>query len=204
VKDHGAKGDGSADDTEAVQSALWAATAANLIYFPAGSYIITSTLFVPPHARMTGEVWSQLVAAGTFFADMKNPKPMVRVGNPGDSGTVEISDMLFTSIGALPGLVLMEWNVRAQQQGSVSIWDAHFRVGGAYGSGSSFKLTPLSLFSNSLFFFFLLFAGTMSTVEANNKHRTSGSSVPQDNVDFIWLYCGRHDASHHAAVQWLL
>jgi hypothetical protein len=42
--------------------------------------------------------------------------------------------MLFTSIGALPGLVLAEWNVQAESPGSVGIWDAHFRVGGAYGT----------------------------------------------------------------------
>ncbi|KAG6009923.1 hypothetical protein E4U21_000694 [Claviceps maximensis] len=59
---------------------------------------------------------------------------MVQVGNPGDSGIVEIPDILFTSIGALPGLIMMEWNVRAKEQGSVGIWDAHFRVGGSYGS----------------------------------------------------------------------
>ncbi|KAK2616718.1 hypothetical protein QQS21_000330 [Conoideocrella luteorostrata] len=134
VKDYGAKGDGVTDDTSAIVAALAVATTSNLIYFPAGSYIVTTTLLVPPHTRMTGEVWSQIVASGEYFADLKNPKPMVRVGNPGDIGTVEISDMLFTSTGALPGLVLMEWNVQAETQGSVGIWDAHFRLGGAYGS----------------------------------------------------------------------
>ena len=68
---------------------------------------------------MTGQVWSQIVASGTFFADAANPQVMVRVGNPNDKGTVEISDMLFTSIGALPGLVMVEWNVQASTQGSV-------------------------------------------------------------------------------------
>jgi glucan 1,3-beta-glucosidase len=59
---------------------------------------------------------------------------MVRVGAPNDTGTVEISDMLFTSIGALPGLIMVEWNVQAETQGSVGMWDAHFRVGGAIGT----------------------------------------------------------------------
>jgi hypothetical protein len=86
---------------------------------------------------MTGEVWSQLVASGTYFADMSNPKPMIQVGKVGDIGTVEISDMLFTSIGALPGLVLVEWNVQAEMPGSVGMWDTHFRVGGAYGTGNT-------------------------------------------------------------------
>jgi polygalacturonase len=41
VKDHGAKGDGKTDDTAAVAAVLAMATINNLIYFPAGSYIIT-------------------------------------------------------------------------------------------------------------------------------------------------------------------
>lgn len=119
------------------------ATSSNVIYFPAGSYIITSTITLPKTIRMTGQVWSQLVASGSFFADMMNPKPMIRVGEPGDAGTVEISDMLFTSVGALPGLILMQWNVQAERQGSVGMYDAHFRVGGAYGSS---KFTLLNIY----------------------------------------------------------
>lgn len=83
---------------------------------------------------MTGQVWSQLVASGSYFANASAPQVMIRVGEPNSVGTVEISDMLFTSVGALPGLVMMEWNVRAETQGSVGMWDAHFRVGGAIGT----------------------------------------------------------------------
>lgn len=137
VKDHGALGNGVHDDTAAIKAALALATTSNLIYFPAGSYIVTSTIVIPPNTRITGEVWSQLVASGTYFANMSNPKPMIQVGKVGDIGTVEISDMLFTSIGALPGLVLVEWNVQAETPGSVGMWDTHFRVGGAYGTGKA-------------------------------------------------------------------
>ena len=49
---------------------------------------------------------------------------MLKVGNYGDVGTAEISDMLFTSKGALPGLVMVEWNMAADSQGSVSL--GHF------------------------------------------------------------------------------
>lgn len=41
VKDHGAKGDGVSDDTSAIAAVLKLATTSNLIYFPAGSYLIT-------------------------------------------------------------------------------------------------------------------------------------------------------------------
>ncbi|KID60715.1 LysM domain-containing protein, partial [Metarhizium brunneum ARSEF 3297] len=112
VKDHGVKGDGVGDDTAAINSVMRMASTSKLIYFPAGSYIVTGTIHVPSHALITGEVWSQIVASGPFFQDMKNPKPMVKVGNDGDQGT----------------------NVAAEDQGSVAMFDAHFRVGGAYGS----------------------------------------------------------------------
>ncbi|PYH85075.1 exo-1,3-beta-D-glucanase [Aspergillus uvarum CBS 121591] len=144
VKDHGAAGDGTTDDTAAIVAALALATTDNLIYFPPGSYIVTSTIVIPAHTRITGQVWSQLVASGDYFADMTSPKVMIQVGNPGDVGTVEISDMLFTSIGELPGLVMMEWNVQAEIQGSVGIWDSHFRVGGAYGTKLQLADCPIN------------------------------------------------------------
>jgi hypothetical protein len=134
VKSFGAKGDGRTDDTVAIQNALNAATDNNVIYFPSGSYIITSTVKVPSTCRITGRVWSQLVAKGSAFADMSHPTPMIQVGQPGETGTVEFSDMLFTSIGPLPGLVMVEWNVAASKTGSVGMWDTHFRLGGAIGT----------------------------------------------------------------------
>jgi glucan 1,3-beta-glucosidase len=42
VKAHGVKGDGTTDDTAAIAAVLAMATVDNLIYFPAGSYIVTS------------------------------------------------------------------------------------------------------------------------------------------------------------------
>lgn len=47
---------------------------------------------------------------------------------------MEISDFLFTVKGATAGAVLVEWNVHESIQGSVAMWDCHFRVGGAIGS----------------------------------------------------------------------
>jgi glucan 1,3-beta-glucosidase len=144
VKSYGALGDGVHDDTAAIVSALALATTSNLIYFPPGSYIITSTIIIPPHALITGQVWSQLVASGPYFANMAAPKPMIQVGKAGDLGTVEISDILFTSIGELPGLIMVEWNVQAEEKGSVGIWDSHFRVGGAYGTKLQVAQCPMT------------------------------------------------------------
>jgi polygalacturonase len=46
VRDYGAKGDGSTDDTEAVQRAFSDLRVGDTLYFPAGTYLITSTLAV--------------------------------------------------------------------------------------------------------------------------------------------------------------
>src|SRR5690348_4237531 len=48
VKDYGAKGDGTTDDTAAIQSAINVSTTANprAIFFPAGTYKITAALTV--------------------------------------------------------------------------------------------------------------------------------------------------------------
>ncbi|KAI1295256.1 exo-1,3-beta-D-glucanase [Xylaria venustula] len=143
VKTLGAKGDGVTDDTAIIAKAFAMATSTNLVYFPAGSYIITKTLTMNSGTRITGEVWSQLVAYGDFFANETDPQPMLQVGLPGDTGIIEISDMLFTSIGALPGLVLVQWNIAADEQGSAALWDAHFRLGGADGTKLQVSECPM-------------------------------------------------------------
>jgi len=76
-----------------------------------------------------------LMAGGdSTFQDEQNPQPMLKVGEPGDSGTVEITDLFFASKGAQPGAILVQWNMRESTQGSAAMWDSHFRVGGFSGS----------------------------------------------------------------------
>ena len=134
VKSAGAKGDGSTDDTAAIQNVLNNATSDQVVYFDHGAYIITSTVKVPKNIKITGEIWPLIMAKGSFFADQTNPKPVFQVGQPGDSGAVEMSDLIFETAGPAPGAVLMEWNVAESSQGSNGIWDVHFRVGGTAGT----------------------------------------------------------------------
>jgi len=59
---------------------------------------------------------------------MRNPRPMIRVGSPGDKGSVEISDLLFTASGPTAGMVAVEWNIEADSKGSAGMWGAKFVV----------------------------------------------------------------------------
>ncbi|KAH9207216.1 pectate lyase superfamily protein-domain-containing protein [Leptodontidium sp. 2 PMI_412] len=137
VKDYGATGDGSTDDTAAFQKALYASVG-KILFVDAGSYILTSTVTIPSGAKIIGETWSQLVASGSYFADASKPKVLIKVGNAGDIGNVEMQDILFTTRGATAGLVVLEWNIQADKLGSAALWDCHVRIGGATGT----QLTP--------------------------------------------------------------
>lgn len=62
VKDFGAKGDGATDDTDAINRALYElycreefSGAKKALYFPAGHYIVTDIIKIPPHATLIGE-----------------------------------------------------------------------------------------------------------------------------------------------------
>lgn len=137
VKAGGAKGDGTTDDTAALNAVLRSAAAsASVVYFPFGIYKVTGTIFVPAGSRIVGEAWPQIMGSGAYFANAAAPKVMVQVGNPGDTGFIEISDMLFTVSGPTAGAILMEWNIKQSgtNNGAVAMWDSHFRVGGGKGS----------------------------------------------------------------------
>ena len=67
-----------------------------------------------------------------------NPKVLIKVGNVGDVGDVEMQDLLFTTRGQTAGLILVEWNIKAASAGSAGLWDCHARIGGATGT----QLTP--------------------------------------------------------------
>jgi hypothetical protein len=87
VKEHSVAGDGTRDDTAAIQAVINSAAANNqLVFFPYGTYLITDTIKVPKGSRLVGEAWSQLMASGSRFADIKHPRPMIQIGVPGDVG----------------------------------------------------------------------------------------------------------------------
>ncbi|RAL59765.1 hypothetical protein DID88_000394 [Monilinia fructigena] len=132
VKSNGAKGDGTTDDTAAIQAILNKATADQVVYFDHGAYVVTDTIKVPKDIKITGEIWPMIMAKG--FNDQNNPKAVFQVGQVGDTGSVEISDMVFQTMGPAAGAILIEWNVKETSQGSAGMWDVHTRIGGSAGT----------------------------------------------------------------------
>lgn len=134
VKSAGAKGDGKTDDTKAIQDILDKAKPDEIVYFDHGAYVITSTIKVPKNIKIHGEIWPLLMASGEKFGDQENPIPMLQVGQPGDKGNVEMSDLIIETKGPAPGAILVEWNIAEETQGSVGMWDVHIRIGGSAGT----------------------------------------------------------------------
>ncbi|KAL2823403.1 pectate lyase superfamily protein-domain-containing protein [Aspergillus cavernicola] len=134
VKSAGAMGDGSTDDTAAIQSILDSVTEDQIVYFDHGAYVLTDTIKIPANIKIVGEIWPVLMANGAKFSDEQNPIPLLQVGTPGSSGAVEISDLAIQTKGPAPGAILMQWNVAESSPGAAGMWDVHFRVGGSAGT----------------------------------------------------------------------
>jgi len=116
-----------------------------LIFFDAGTYYITDTLRIPTGSQVAGEAWSVILGGGAKFQDENNPKVMVQAGAPWTRGILEITDIIFSTVGPgrlfkdhvlildlvfkAPGAILVEWNVQQpwDHQGGAGMWDTHFR-----------------------------------------------------------------------------
>lgn len=79
----GAKNDGSPSsapgNTKAINDALRVSAALNrVLLFPAGIYLVDNTVNVPVGARLTGALWSQIMATGVSFGNPNKPKVFVK------------------------------------------------------------------------------------------------------------------------------
>ncbi|KAI6371097.1 hypothetical protein MCOR25_004031 [Pyricularia grisea] len=180
----GAKGDGSTDDTNALQNAINTAQQQGLVlWIDHGIYRVTGTITIPAGSKIVGESFPVIMSSGSFFADMNNPRPVIQVGaTSGTVGRVELSDFMVSTQGAQAGATLIEWNLASTGEPS-GMWDVHTRVGGFTGSNlqvAQCLKTPGS-----------------SAVNANciaaymGMHVTKGASgLYMENV---WIWTADHD-----------
>lgn len=182
VRTQGAKGDGVTDDTAALQAVFNKYSGCAIIFVDAGTYKVTSTLKIPAGTQMVGELWSNIQASGSYFASATNPKVLAQVGNAGDTGRTEISDIVFTGVSGSAGAIMVEWNVAdaSGQQGSAAMWDVHFRHGGYTGSGIQ-ESNCAKLSGHAV---------APCTAAYLSLHLTKTSSAYLENV---WLWTADHD-----------
>ncbi|KAK6210577.1 hypothetical protein LQW54_006060 [Pestalotiopsis sp. IQ-011] len=136
VRSAGAKGDASADDTAAIQSAInSAASSGKVVFIDYGLYRLTSPISIPAGSKIVGEGYPVLMATGSYWSNINSPKPVLQVGSTsGQSGQVEMSDFVVGTQGSVPGAVLIEWNLASPSGSPSGMWDVHTRIGGFAGS----------------------------------------------------------------------
>ncbi|KAF7589366.1 hypothetical protein BBP40_004414 [Aspergillus hancockii] len=128
-------GDGQTDDTVNINKILSETKNCKVIYFPAGTYIVTDTIHVPSGTRIIGDAFASTISAvGAKFQDSGSVRAMIRLGYGGDTGVAQISDVVFTVGDILPGCQLVQVNIAGTKPGDVGFWNTHFRIGGGVGS----------------------------------------------------------------------
>lgn len=151
VRDFGARGDGVTDDTKALNAAIKAAVRANKILFvDAGIYRVTSTIIIPPGARIVGEAYANIMGSGSFFSKVSSPRPIVQVGIPGQVGQIEWSNMVVSTQGPTIGAIAIQYNLASTASNPSGLWDVHVRIGGFQGSNLQLANCPTNVGSDAI------------------------------------------------------
>ncbi|KAJ7470265.1 exo-beta-1,3-glucanase [Mycena latifolia] len=208
VRDQGAKGDGKTDDTAALKAIFAAYAGCKIIFFDAGTYVVTSTLTIPAGTQMVGEVWSVIAGKGAAFQDMNNPQVVVQVGAPGSSGVMEITDIIFSTIGPTPGAIVVEWNIKQTTQGGAGMWDSHVRLGGSAGTNLETANCPASG-SGGTTNCFAAFLGLHLTADSTAYLEGTWVWLADHDLDGdgdakLSLYSGRGILSQSAGPVWMI
>lgn len=217
VKSQGATGDGHTDDTAAIQNVLNQYAGCKIIFFDAGTYYVTNTISIPAGTQIVGEAWSVILAGGSGFQNQNSPKVVAQAGIAGSTGVMEISDMIFSTVGPAPGAILLEWNVHepSGQQGAAGLWDTHVRLGGAAGTNMQIAQCPSgtqNINCQAAFLGIHLTPGSSAylqgtwvwtadhDLDANNSPQTSiftGRGILSESAGPVWLI---GTSSEHAAL----
>jgi glucan 1,3-beta-glucosidase len=48
---------------------------------------------------MVGEAWTVIAGSGAAFQNQGKPRPVIKVGDVGSCGVVEITDIIFSTVG---------------------------------------------------------------------------------------------------------
>ncbi|TFK33476.1 exo-beta-1,3-glucanase [Crucibulum laeve] len=190
VRDLGAKGDGVTDDTAVLKDIFAKYSGCKIIFFDAGRYIVSSTITIPAGTQMVGEAWSVIAGKGSAFQDQNNPQVVVKVGAANSQGIMEITDIIFSTIGPAPGAIVVEWNVKqpANVQAGAGMWDSHIITAGTAGSNLEVSQCPKSA------------TGRFPACAAAflSLHLTTSSSA---YLEGTWVWLADHDLDGDGSTQ---
>ena len=110
VTEFGANGDGSTDDTAAVQRAL---NESEEVFFPEGNYVVSEPLKLWPTSKLFGEMWSVITlrADSVGFEDPESRKPLLEIRDAPEA-TLTICHLRFDL--RTPGGIACDWRAGEQ------------------------------------------------------------------------------------------
>ena len=209
VKDFGAVGDGTTDDTDAINRALYQIFCREInpqirrsLFFPAGVYRVTSSILIPPYATLYGEGLDNSVIQLDGSVDdstlnayvARSADSLQQIGvNIGNNGAatpqyVTISNMGFVNLDPTTDVFLVEdaVNFRFQNVSFVGpLTQANLTTEVNFTRGVAFASTT-SLVCDQIVFDGCLFSGTTYGVDTDQQ--TNG--VTFTNSKFNTLYRG--------------
>jgi hypothetical protein len=129
VRDYGAVGDGVTDDTTAIQTAI---NSAKSVFFPAGTYRVTSTIIVGTQRALKGEylqgIWTLGGASVIYgsYDDIGDGNPIMRAATTGSTQAISVENLTFRSandvssadLSAATSAGLVGFDVRGIKQGT--------------------------------------------------------------------------------------
>lgn len=196
ARSSGATGNGRTDDTAALQKAINnAASSGKILFVDHGTYLVTSTIYIPAGSKIIGESYSVIMSAGSFFNDPSSPRPVVQVGKSGESGRIAWSEMIVSTQGQQQGAVLIEYNLVSPAGSPSGIWDVHTRIGGFAGSNLQRSQCPKTPDTTV----------TQSNYNANcvaaymSMHITKGATGLY--LENVWLWTADHDVEDSGLTQ---
>jgi len=116
---------------------------------------------------------------------------------PGETGFAEVSDMLFETGEALPGAILVEFNLKPAYQGAVGMWDSVVRTGGAASTGkvvtdcdackAAFMMVHITKAGSAYFENLWLWTADHAIDQAGGQSIATGRGLLVESTDPTWL-----------------
>lgn len=184
VADYGAKGDGVTNDTSAIQAAINDANG-SVVYFPNGTYAISTTLVVPSNTSLVGETRENAILSGVYY----NQRFILKNNEPTETTLTQTSNVASgdNSISITNSMSSGDFMRIKSTQRFTRNWDNGSAIRASYVDGELMKIKEAdassATFTENIFLDFPLSAAdTVSTFTPDRNINIKNLSfvVPED------------------------